>query len=553
MKKLYFEGMMQMEERSLRITGADKTFFTKITNALTKILIPTKIGINGMLISIKRNNLLKAFESYNAENENYNKDELEKKYDTAYEAYLDSLDKYVMDSIYKKVRNGTASEFEKNAMSKYYEVTSLKEKEYMEYKYRKQKYLIELDYEGIKIGTKEKLIERYNQFYISKMDSLYKSILKNYSIKVADNTNIYDSTKEWIYTKIFYTLEEYIENILSLKIKIDYDQNLKNIISEYEKYESYMVGKLDTRDNIEKNMVLLGLSRKLFTHSLPLIVAEQCYEKLLKDARSLVQDTKIATKREKAYAMLINLIEDYNIKLLSTKVYWESPKDREEYKKFWNRYQEISKLKETDFIEYIKQKEILFIKNDMKKLDKGKTDYTKLLKYFKRKLVDYGAIREGINEKDITLDVTQRVASILKSKGYKVALTRVDDKYVSLQERVEFSENEAPEIFVSIHVNSAVAVEPKGIETHYYHDYSKELAKTVHAHLIKGIDTKDRGLFKSKFYVINHTTVPAILVEMGFISNDEERAALVTDSRKQKTAKAIAEGIIEYIKSQQSK
>ena len=185
-----------------------------------------------------------------------------------------------------------------------------------------------------------------------------------------------------------------IKNILSLKIKIDYDQNLKNIISEYEKYESYMVGKLDTRDNIEKNMVLLGLSRKLFTHSLPLIVAEQCYEKLLKDARSLVQDTKIATKREKAYAMLINLIEDYNIKLLSTKVYWESPKDREEYKKFWNRYQEISKLKETDFIEYIKQKEILFIKNDMKKLDKGKTDYTKLLKYFKRKLVDYGAIRE---------------------------------------------------------------------------------------------------------------------------------------------------------------
>ena len=67
-----------MEERSLRITGADKTFFTKITNALTKMLIPTKIGINGMLISIKRNNLLKAFESYNAENENYNKDELEK-------------------------------------------------------------------------------------------------------------------------------------------------------------------------------------------------------------------------------------------------------------------------------------------------------------------------------------------------------------------------------------------------------------------------------------------------------------------------------------------
>lgn len=386
-----------MEERSLRITGADKTFFNKITKTITKILIPTKIGINGMLISMKRNNLLKTFENYKSENENYDKDELEKKYDTAYEAYLDSLDKYVMDSIYKKVKNGTASEFEKNAMSKYYEVTSLKESEYIEYKYRKQKYLIELDYEGVRAGNKEKLIERYNEFYISKMDTLYKSILKNYSIKVADNTNIYDSAKEWIYTKIFHTLQEYIENILSLKIQINYNQNLKDIISEYEKYETYTIGKLDTRDNIEKNMVLLGISRKLFTHSLPLIVAEQCYEKLLKDARSLVQDTKIATKREKAYSMLINLIEDYNIKLLSTKVYWETPKQRDTYKKFWNQYKEISKLKETDFIEYIKEKEILFIKNDIKKLNKGKTDYSKLLKYYKRKLVDYGAMKEISN------------------------------------------------------------------------------------------------------------------------------------------------------------
>ena len=163
---------------------------------------------------------------------------------------------------------------------------------------------------------------------------------------------------------------------------------------------------------------------------------------------------------------------------------------------------------------------------------------------------DYGAIREGINEKDITLDVSQRVASILKSKGYKVAMTRNDDTYVSLQERVDFSENEAPEIFVSIHVNSAVASEPCGIETHYYHDYSTGLAKIIHSHLIKEIDTKDRGLFKSKFYVINHTTVPAILVEMGFLSNEKERAELISDNRKQKTAKAIAEGVIEYCKSQ---
>ena len=383
-----------MEERSLKITGADTSFFNKITNTLSKILIPTRIGINNLFINIKRNALIKAYENYTKENENYNKEEIEKKYDTAYTAYLEALDKYVMDSIYKKVKNGTASDFERNALSSYYEVTSLKEKEYMDYKYRKQKYLLELDEESIKLTGKEKAIQKYQQFYISKMDTLYKAILKNYSIKLADSTNKYDSTKEWIYTKIFYTLEDYIQNVLTLKLENSEKNEYQEIVSDYEKYQGYTVGKLDTKDNIEKNMILLGISRKLFTHSIPLIVAEQCYEKLLKDARTLVQDTKIATRREKAYSMLINLIEDYNVRLLSTKVYWDNPKERESYKKFWDKCKEISKLKDVDFIEYVKQKEILFIKNDIKKIENSKMDYSKIIKYYRRKLVDYGAMKE---------------------------------------------------------------------------------------------------------------------------------------------------------------
>lgn len=162
---------------------------------------------------------------------------------------------------------------------------------------------------------------------------------------------------------------------------------------------------------------------------------------------------------------------------------------------------------------------------------------------------DYGAIREGINEKDITLDITQRVDAILRSKGYKTALTRKNDTFVSLEDRVDYSESESPEIFVSIHVNSAVSTEPSGIETHWYHDYSKDLAEVIHKHMVKEIpNSKNRGLFKSKFYVINHTTVPAVLVEIGFLSNEAERNELISESRKQKTAKAIAEGIIEYLK-----
>ena len=381
-----------MEEVSLKITGANKGFINKLTNTINKILIPTKVGINGMFINIKRNAVIKAFENYS--NDEAEKEEYEKKYEEAYEAYLEALDKYVMDSIYKKVKNNTATAFEKNALSKYYGVISLKESEYVEYKFRKQMYLLELDNETVKINGKQKVLEKYNKFYIQKMDWLYKGILKNYSIKLADAMQIYDSTKEWVYLKIFDTLKEYLENILALKIKIEGKENYNEIIADYEKYETFEVGKLDQRDNIEKNMIILGISRKLFTHSLPLTVAEQCYMKLLKDARCLVQDTKITIRREKAYNMLINLIEDYNIKLLSTKVYWDNMKEREAFKKLWNEYKEIEKLKDLDYIEYVKRKEILFIKNEIKNVSKEKFDYTRLVKYYKRKLVDYGVMKE---------------------------------------------------------------------------------------------------------------------------------------------------------------
>ena len=371
-----------MEGKSLRVVGTDKTFFNKLTNTLTKLLIPTQIGINGMRISLKRNALIKAFQTA---------EEDEKKYEDAYTAYLEALDKYVLDTIYKKVKNETATQLESMALSQYYGIVQLKESEYVEYKYRKQKYLLELDKENVMNSNKQKIIDKYKLFYISKQDNLYKGILKNYSVKLADTTNVYDTTKEWIYVKIFDTLEDYIKNILPLKIK---EPQMEKVVKEYEKYEKFTVGKLDARDYIEKNMILLGISRTLFTHSLPLVVAEQCYMKLLKDARCLVQDTKIAAKREKAYSMLLTLLEDYNIRLLATKVYWDNPKDREQFKRFHEKYKDIQKLKDIDFIEYVKDKEILFIKEDIKNIKGEKTDYSRLVKYYKRKLVDYGVMKE---------------------------------------------------------------------------------------------------------------------------------------------------------------
>ncbi len=144
--------------------------------------------------------------------------------------------------------------------------------------------------------------------------------------------------------------------------------------------------------------------------------------------------------------------------------------------------------------------------------------------------------------------IAKRVETLLKNKGYVVKMTRNSDDTVSLQDRVEISEEFAPDIFVSIHVNSSNSETPQGLETHYYKDNSLKLAKTVHASLLNNVNANNRGLFRSKFYVINHTTAPAVLVEIGFISNPSERAQLVSESRKQATAKAIAEGIYDYFK-----
>ncbi len=159
---------------------------------------------------------------------------------------------------------------------------------------------------------------------------------------------------------------------------------------------------------------------------------------------------------------------------------------------------------------------------------------------------DYGAIRGEVNEKDITLDVAKKVQKELTKLGHKVIMTRSIDEYISLQDRVEISAKEKGEIFVSIHVNSSVKPEIEGVETHYYHQESMGLAQSVHEALISNLKPFDRGLFKSKFYVINHTEIPAILCEIGFISNEEEQKLLVTEKRKQETAKAIVEGVLNY-------
>ena len=139
-------------------------------------------------------------------------------------------------------------------------------------------------------------------------------------------------------------------------------------------------------------------------------------------------------------------------------------------------------------------------------------------------------------------------------KDIYVFMTRTKDTTMSLEDRVNYSNELSPDIFVSIHTNSTIKDDSYGVETHYFKDDSYNLARIVHNNFasyknLRKWETIDRGVIKSRFYVINHTEAPSVLIEIGFISNLEERKKLIKKGRKEDIAEAIVDGILEYLKS----
>lgn len=159
-----------------------------------------------------------------------------------------------------------------------------------------------------------------------------------------------------------------------------------------------------------------------------------------------------------------------------------------------------------------------------------------------------GAMRNGIYEKDINLAVAKLVRKYVQAAGINVVMTRTDDATLSLGQRTDITDKEKPSIFVSVHVNSSTSSLAKGTETHWYNsEDSRVLATTIQKKLGNEINSPDRGIQKSRFYVINHTNVPAVLVEIGFISNDGERSNLLDYAYQNSIAKSISNGIIQYL------
>jgi len=206
---------------------------------------------------------------------------------------------------------------------------------------------------------------------------------------------------------------------------------------------------------------------------------------------------------------------------------------------------------------------------------------------------DPGALgRCGLREKDVTLDVSKRLKEILEVEGFQACLTRSDDRFIPLAKRSQIANNYEADFFVSIHVNSAKVKNAKGFEVYYLaeagDEAAKELAQEENACLkfeqasfdlksssdLEGIlwdlvSTENRaesiqlannisreakknlwvyqrGVKSAKFYVLKGARMPAILVEIGFISNRDEEQKLNDPNYRDFVAMAIAKGILNY-------
>lgn len=160
-----------------------------------------------------------------------------------------------------------------------------------------------------------------------------------------------------------------------------------------------------------------------------------------------------------------------------------------------------------------------------------------------------------INEKDLTLSISKKVQSILESYGYKTAMTRTGDTFPTLGERPAMANEMGCALFVSIHINSATATSAKGTEVYYseenngtsYGITSQKFADNVLETMLKHMNPTNRGVRMANWAVTRRSKMPAILVEVGFISNDSELRLMCSDDYQTKTAKGIAEGIINTV------
>jgi N-acetylmuramoyl-L-alanine amidase len=155
----------------------------------------------------------------------------------------------------------------------------------------------------------------------------------------------------------------------------------------------------------------------------------------------------------------------------------------------------------------------------------------------------------GIQEKEIVLDISKQVAQLLQKQGVRAILTRENDIDLDLQPRVDMAEQVNATLFVSIHANSIDMSRPdvSGLET-YYFSSGEQLARTIHRSVLETTGISDRRVRQARFFVLRKTSMPSVLVEVGFVTGRDDATKLSTPSYRSQMAASIARGILQYLR-----
>lgn len=185
---------------------------------------------------------------------------------------------------------------------------------------------------------------------------------------------------------------------------------------------------------------------------------------------------------------------------------------------------------------------------------------------------DSGAVGPYGREKDFALDVAKRAKALLEQRGFRVLLTRSDDRFIPLEERSAFANRQRDAIFISIHFNKSVTGQASGIETFAlaprgvpsmgeedvtvnavarYPGHARDpenilLATAVHSSLLRFCPLPDRGIKRARFHVIRETTIPAVLIEGGFMNHPLDARYIAHASYRQRLAMGITEGVLRF-------
>jgi N-acetylmuramoyl-L-alanine amidase len=178
----------------------------------------------------------------------------------------------------------------------------------------------------------------------------------------------------------------------------------------------------------------------------------------------------------------------------------------------------------------------------------------------------------GLKEKELNLDVAQRLQRMLSQAGYEIIMTRASDQFVALDQRSESANRAKADLFISIHFNAAASASANGFESFALtpqHQASTKYSKPgqgdelayagnkqdpwnillsyhVQRSLVESIDSVDRGLKRARFFVLKHLECPGVLVELGFVSHLATAQKLGSAAYRQELAQALYHGVLAY-------